>query len=480
MSHTISLAPMGKAVFILGAGFSRAISAHMPLTDELGKLVIESLPEETIRTLNSPIFSAEGLTFEAWLSWMAERQPYESESDFYSRFAQFLILQSEIANVVRRRQTLAEEAPFPSWLYELIDFLHHAEATVVTLNYDTLLESAFSRMLLTDQKGERTQRSDLTKVFPRSIGMSFNGLSGPPRAIGTFDLFKLHGSTDWYWVPKDTSGATLESIEDGAIVSEIEMKAHRASIAGKVEFIVPPTSSKSEYFENPKTRYMWQESYRALTEANLVVLLGYSLPLNDSALASMLSRGLSKSGADIVVVNPEASAVAGKLKALGIASDRIAVIDGPESIKAFTNLRKDGTAKWVVEKLKTFGDARNGAPIAVGWSEGQIAAVIGSSFDRQRGVLTLTASPLAGMSELHRPGVHKDGNRNSANLTFGQLIGGGASLDIVSSIQVDIPDHGTWTLGGFVDDVPGILPDIVSEGRDNWIILRPIGQIPRN
>lgn len=478
MAHTTSLAPMGRTVFILGAGFSRAISTHMPLTDELGKLVIDSLPEETIRALNSPIFSVEGLSFETWLSWMAEKQPYESESDFHSRFAQFLLLQSEIAKVVRRRQALAEEAPFPGWLYELIDFLHHAEATVVTLNYDTLLESAFSRMLLTDQKGERTLRSDLTKVFPRSIGMTFNGLSGPPRAIGTFDLYKLHGSVDWYWVPKDTTGATLESLEDGAIASEIEMKAHRASIAGKVEFIVPPTSSKSEYFENPKTRYMWQESFRALTEANLVVLLGYSLPLNDSALASMLSRGLSESEADIVVVNPVASTVARKLKALGIASDRIAVIDGPECIKAFANLRKDETANWVVEKLQTFGDARNGAPVAVGWSAGQIAGVTGSRFDQESGVLTLITSPLAGMSELHRPGVHKGGNRNSANLTFGQVIGGRASLDMVRSVGVDIPDHGTWTLGGFLDDVPGISPDTVSEGRDNWIILRPVGQIP--
>jgi hypothetical protein len=478
MAHTTSLAPMGRTVFILGAGFSRAISAHMPLTDELGKLVVDSLPEETIPALNSPIFSTEGLSFEAWLSWMAEKQPYESESDFHSRFAQFLILQSEIANVVRRRQALAEEAPFPVWLYELIDLLHHAEATVVTLNYDTLLESAFSLMSLTDQKGDVTQRSDLTKVFPKSIGMTYGGQFGPLRANGTLDLFKLHGSINWYWVPKDMTGATLEVIEDAG-GSEIEVKARRASMAEKTEFIVPPTSSKNEYFENPKTRYLWQESYRALTEANLVVLLGYSLPLNDSALASMLSRGLSKSEAAIVVVNPEGGTVAGKLKALGITSDRIAVVAGPQSIKEFVSLRKSETAKWVVEKLQTLGDARNGAPIAVGWSEGQIAAVTGSSFDRLSGVLTLTTSSLAGMSELHRPGVHKDGNRDSANLTFGQLIGGGSSLDIVSSIEVDIPDHGTWTLGGFVDDIPGILPDTVSEGRDNWIILRPIGQIPR-
>lgn len=56
-------------VFILGAGFSRAISDRMPLTDELGNLALNRgiFPPET-----APF---QGGQFEAWLSRRAEPQP---------------------------------------------------------------------------------------------------------------------------------------------------------------------------------------------------------------------------------------------------------------------------------------------------------------------------------------------------------------------------------------------------------------------
>jgi hypothetical protein len=57
-----------RTVLILGAGFSRAVSARSPLTDELGNLVLANLGERRRRPFGSG-------SFETWLSRLAVDQP---------------------------------------------------------------------------------------------------------------------------------------------------------------------------------------------------------------------------------------------------------------------------------------------------------------------------------------------------------------------------------------------------------------------
>ena len=57
-----------REIFILGAGFSKSISAAMPLTDGLGAALAAEDPV-TFSTLGDG-------SFETWLSHRAEAQPY--------------------------------------------------------------------------------------------------------------------------------------------------------------------------------------------------------------------------------------------------------------------------------------------------------------------------------------------------------------------------------------------------------------------
>lgn len=63
-----------RDVFVLGAGFSKAVSSEFPLTDELGNTAIKRLLKDTLERSSSTIphgdFS-EG-TFESWLGQLAE------------------------------------------------------------------------------------------------------------------------------------------------------------------------------------------------------------------------------------------------------------------------------------------------------------------------------------------------------------------------------------------------------------------------
>jgi hypothetical protein len=74
-------------VIIIGAGFSRALSASMPLTDELGN---ESVGAAGLGTGERvPIGGFTGGRFEEWLSRLAENQPDLSDLENASNRALF-------------------------------------------------------------------------------------------------------------------------------------------------------------------------------------------------------------------------------------------------------------------------------------------------------------------------------------------------------------------------------------------------------
>jgi hypothetical protein len=69
--HGVGLS--GDAVLLLGAGFSRAASSHMPLTDELGDAVVRAL--DLAEDARTPERFTSG-SFETWLSHLADEQPF--------------------------------------------------------------------------------------------------------------------------------------------------------------------------------------------------------------------------------------------------------------------------------------------------------------------------------------------------------------------------------------------------------------------
>lgn len=208
--------------------------------------------------------------------------------------------------------------------------------------------------------------------------------------------------------------------------------------------------------------------------------MGYSLPLNDSALASMLSRTLGDSSARATVVNLETESIVTKLANLGIDSTRIHSIEGPQSIETYVRTWTMSASNWLLDQIFRLGRVRARSPLAVGWRQGEIAAVEGIRYDAEARDLQLVTSGLGDVSALHRPGtLNGEGRTESTNLVLSalhaQLEAGAAPI----SISVDIPGAGKWMLGGFVDQLPGLEFDSPSNGDENWIVFRPVGQTPR-
>ena len=145
-----------STAFLLGAGFSRAVSDAMPLLDDLGRAVATSFLED--RTLQCLLDRAEAGAIDAgavplgdaetWLTSLASDQPFLSASRNLQRRALFVELAALIAHQIRDRQRLAGMQPCPQWLEGLIAHWHAHKSDVITLNYDTLVESALKGLSL--------------------------------------------------------------------------------------------------------------------------------------------------------------------------------------------------------------------------------------------------------------------------------------------------------------------------------------------
>lgn len=86
-------------VLLLGAGFSRAISPHAPLTDELGNLAVSRLPPGA-----APPSSFRRGYFEAWLSRLAEDQPDLGLSQNQQNRSYFTLVTQAIHDIFIERE----------------------------------------------------------------------------------------------------------------------------------------------------------------------------------------------------------------------------------------------------------------------------------------------------------------------------------------------------------------------------------------
>jgi hypothetical protein len=67
--------------------------------------------------------------------------------------------------------------------------------------------------------------------------------------------------------------------------------------------IVPPTTAKSEFFDNAVVRQLWRGSFEGLRAAERIFVVGYSLPPADLLVRSMLSDAVGD--AEVWIVNPD-------------------------------------------------------------------------------------------------------------------------------------------------------------------------------
>jgi len=286
---------------ILGAGFSKAVDPTFPLVDELGELVRARVPDAL--TGAPPRFAAG--SFERWLSRIAEPQPDLIDVVNLGNARDFEVVAGAIHEIMVSIEAEVFRTEIPWWLLRFAGLLHAERATVVTFNYDTVVEAAAARTLRYGGPGALNTYS-LTDGIPPDPPAG-GGLSFGPSFVETFRLLKLHGSLDTYWVRGDSAGTSITRITDSVWVPDMGMSSPHLNAArnapGRVPFIVPPASAKSAFFANSITRQLWQTAAERLAHCDQIAVIGYSIPMTDIVASAMLVTAQRASGAHIDIVN---------------------------------------------------------------------------------------------------------------------------------------------------------------------------------
>ena len=330
-------------VFLLGAGFSKAVSDDMPLLQELSSQIrgrLSDLPE-SLSTLGDNI--------EIWLSYLSQPHPWLRESENLRNRALALEITEEIEKVLDEKEQLVVQDECPSWLLTLTQHWHKNQAGVISLNYDTLVERAAGKISTGQGQDSHPRAGHLYPVkptlYPVKLTLSTRRDAAvlSEGAVDSFTLFKLHGSTNWYY--SGASESTGEVIYYSAIKGwgddpSAERNSKQA-VSDKTPLIVPPTTEKVGFFQHESLKRIWTQALSSLREATRLFIIGYSLPMTDLAVRLFLHDGARGCGKELHIVNRDSSVIDHYTELLGNAFDIKDEFVGDEAIERFVKKVED-------------------------------------------------------------------------------------------------------------------------------------------
>ena len=272
-------------VFLLGAGFSRAVSAKMPtmkeLFEELKPLIgqVDGFSREAYEHADDNV--------ETLLSYYAIRSPCDDSIEVLRKQRVAEILVREIANRLWTREELGAKDGLNPNGEKLVAKWRKQRSHVLTANYDTLVERMDDAML----------NNAALSLYPIAITSALSRGGHDPHGLASSNsltLYKLHGSISWYKSADESSFSPIYGVSgenpmfdvDGKLVGELKM------VGDKRRFIVPPVLDKSTLLSHESICNLWWQAKRyALRGASKLYVIGYSLPETDIAMQTLLWEG---------------------------------------------------------------------------------------------------------------------------------------------------------------------------------------------
>lgn len=297
-----------RDVFILGAGFSKAINDAMPTMKELSEEVIARL-EKSPFPIQDTLYAL-GNDVELWMTYLSQEQPWLMEEHHYRNLALAREMRRHIRDVMVECTKSSMSSPTPEWLTCLINEWASRRAIVLTLNYDTLVERATRAISVGDHRGVLAE-----SMYPLYFS-DIQSRSGVPRLVDlrieTFTYLNLHGSTNLYYSGRsDFFGETIFmskvpawGTNDSGYESQSELISNDKEV-----LIIPPVTDKLTYFNNETIRRLWKDASAALWAAPRVFVIGYSLPPEDLGMKFFLQHSQPSEGTSVYIVDENAAVV---------------------------------------------------------------------------------------------------------------------------------------------------------------------------
>ena len=275
-----------RPLFILGAGFSKAITnGVMPLLNELTDDIVTALKyndqddvyqywEKYIEKPNIGNIKGKGLhNFEDIMTFLSSNFPYETYIDEHLKYILYQRITEKIVDIFQEKH-LNKEISGEQYLFDFANFLKKNHADIFTFNYDLVLEYLLAKV--TRNEGYHKHRSTYferwykIKKMPSYYNDGLEKYRTHTKDVLT--IYKLHGSINWLY---DKSSPTGIRVTTPFISSEYTQ--------GLDYLLVPPTLLKNFSFQTDLLNYQWQEFRQKLLSAEKIFVIGYSIPKTDLA-----------------------------------------------------------------------------------------------------------------------------------------------------------------------------------------------------
>ena len=315
-----------RTVYVLGAGFSHNYNSEVfPLVRtflSLAKANKHYWPEDNHQQLAFVIRKyfrddiypdlEKVLTFLSAAPLDHRTIPFEHRPIIYDELIEIIVRVLSDASKEDPESQLIKEA------YErFAAHLNDTSSTVITFNYDLLIESLLMR----------THKWHTYDGYGVNIPVAYDAMPTSPHTImkqrlqdvttlkwPSVTLLKLHGSINW--VRPTMTGDRGDDIyqipfREGISQSDFALRTDFGA-PFTLRFkpvIVPPVLDKTFWLKNPSFRVIWNMAMEAIDEADRITFIGYSLPLTDFMAEFLFRQGLNMRSAErrIVVVDPNAA-----------------------------------------------------------------------------------------------------------------------------------------------------------------------------
>lgn len=291
-----------KTVFILGAGASKP--AGLPIMSDFlerarhiqrnnrGSSEIESFNhvfqaiDGKARSLHSKILLEKRENIETWfglidMGLMIGKFGKQTREEIERLREDFITMISKTIELSGKFSPNALPSPYGEFAQVLLDKTFSGlEFSFITFNYDVLLEFSLA-----------------------GAGIKYNYcLNNSDNQQKSFAFIKLHGSINWGICPecheiipiapqitsKNTGKDQYRILQSGSILNT---KNHCGKPLNPIPFLVPPTWNKANINQN-KILNLWEKAAIALSQAEKIIVIGYSMPETDIFFKYLIALGL--------------------------------------------------------------------------------------------------------------------------------------------------------------------------------------------
>lgn len=293
MHRAIQNTTSKKAVFFLGAGFSKAVIPSFPtlqeLTDEI-RYNFEGEKQSVKNHFYTEIPEQYKQNIEHLLTFLSSNLPFKTDVQMSADDALYKDLKNKIANYFEQRT------------YNLKDFnkgtlfchyLDKYKIPCITLNYDLLLEKLFVDYFARQKFPSITTyeyfyKSPVTSLYYRQKtgAFGFASVEDELQAENRFPaILKLHGSINWLYAGISQT--------DPVYCKIIPFNPNDEYLTKDLQpMIVPPVMDKTSIYNHTILKAVWRQAYDALKEAKEIYICGFSFPETDLSVRFLFQSAL--------------------------------------------------------------------------------------------------------------------------------------------------------------------------------------------